>query len=32
VGATIGRRIPPPLLRVIIVVVGTAVAVRLLIP
>jgi uncharacterized membrane protein YfcA len=32
VGATIGRRIPAPLLRVIIVVVGTAVAVRLLIP
>ena len=28
-GATVGRRIPAPVLRVIIVVVGTAVAIRL---
>lgn len=31
VGATVGRRIPPPLLRAVIVVVGTAVAVKLLV-
>jgi uncharacterized protein len=30
-GATIGRRIPAPLLRVVIVIVGTAVAVKLLV-
>ena len=30
VGATVGRRIPPPVLRVVIIVVGTVVAVELL--